>query len=49
MIGCAKAFRSSLALGRGDDDVNYSIVRTLDGFGNDEGFAALRQRFSVAA
>ena len=47
-IGYAKAFRSSLALGRGNDDVNYSIVRALDGFGNDEGFAALRQRFESA-
>lgn len=47
-IGYAKAFRSSLALGRGDVNVNYSIVRALDGFGNDEGFAALRQRFEAA-
>jgi len=47
-VGYAKAFRSSLALGRGSDDVNYSVVRALDGFGNDEGFAALRQRFEAA-
>jgi len=47
-VGYAKAFRSSLALGRGDDDVNYAIIRALDGFGNDEGFAALRQRFVAA-
>jgi hypothetical protein len=39
---------SSLALGKGSDDVNYSVVRALDGFGNDEGFAALRQRFEAA-
>ena len=47
-IGYAKAFRSSLALGSGNDNVKYSIVRALDGFGNDEGFAALRQRFEAA-
>jgi hypothetical protein len=47
-VGYAKAFRSSLALGKGNDDVNYSVVRALDGFGNDEGFAALRQRFEAA-
>jgi hypothetical protein len=47
-IGYAKAFRSSLALGKGNDDVVFSIVRALDGFGNDEGFAALRQRFEAA-
>ncbi len=49
MIGYAPTFRSTLALGRGDDDVIYSIVRALDGFGNDEGYAALRQRFEAAA
>jgi hypothetical protein len=49
MIGMAKAFRSTLALGSGSDDVNYSITRALEGFGNDEGFAALRQRFESAA
>jgi hypothetical protein len=48
-VGFAKAFRSSLAIGRGNDDVNYSIVRALEGFNNDEGFAALRQRFESAA
>lgn len=49
MIGFAPAFRSTLALGRGEDDVMFSIVRALDGFGNDEGYAALRQRFEAAA
>lgn len=48
MVGYAKTFRSTLALGRGDDDVKYSIIRALDGFGNDEGYAALRQRFEAA-
>jgi hypothetical protein len=47
-IGYAKAFRSSLALGKGNDDVVFSIVRALDGFGCDEGFVALRQRFEAA-
>jgi len=49
MVGYAPTFRSTLALGRGNDDVVYSIVRALDGFGNDEGYAALRQRFEAAA
>jgi hypothetical protein len=48
-VGYAKEFRSSLAIGRGNDDVIYSIVRALEGFGNDEGYAALRQRFEMAA
>jgi hypothetical protein len=48
MVGYARTFRSTLALGRGDDDVIFSIVRALDGFGNDEGYAALRQRFEAA-
>jgi hypothetical protein len=48
-VGYAKAFRSSLSIGRGNDDVNYSITRALEGFNNEEGFAALRQRFDAAA
>ena len=48
-IGYSRAFRSSLPLGSGNDSVRYSIVRALDGFGNDEGFSALRQRFESAA
>ena len=48
-IGYAKAFRTELRVGRGSDDVRYAIVRALDNFGNDEGFAALRQRFESAA
>jgi hypothetical protein len=48
-VGYARAFRSSLALGRGNDDVSYSIMRALEGFNNEEGFAALRQRFEAAA
>ncbi|MEM9702791.1 MAG: DUF932 domain-containing protein [Planctomycetota bacterium] len=49
MIGEAPAFRSQLALGKGDDEVTYSLSRALDGFNNDEGYAALRQRFESAA
>jgi hypothetical protein len=48
MIGYAKAFRSTLNLGKGADDVMPTITRALDGFGNDEGFAALRQRMESA-
>ena len=49
MIGYAKAFRSKLSVGRGEDNVQFSIMRALDGFGNDEGYACLRQRFQAAS
>lgn len=49
VIGYAKAFRASLALGKGDDDVGPSLTRALDGFNNDEGYAALRQRVEAAS
>ena len=49
MIGEAPAFRSQLALGKGEDDATYTLSRALDGFNNDEGYAALRQRFESAA
>jgi len=51
MVGYARAFRSSLSLGTGDDNPGFAISRALDGFGAsaDEGYAALRQRFQAAA
>jgi hypothetical protein len=49
MVGYSPTFRSTLALGRGEDNAVYSIVRALDGFSSDEGYAALRQRFESAA
>jgi hypothetical protein len=48
MVGYSKAFRSSLALGKGADDVTPSMTRALEGFNNDEGFAAIRQRVESA-
>jgi hypothetical protein len=49
MIGMAPAFRTTLALGKGNNaDVRYTIARTLDSFNHDEGFAALRQRMEAA-
>ncbi len=48
VVGYAKLFRSSLALGKGDDDVTPSLTRALDGFNNDEGYAAIRHRAEAA-
>ena len=44
MVGYTKAFRSQISLGKGGDDAIVAINRMIDGFGNDEGYAALRQR-----
>lgn len=51
MIGYAKAFKSEIAIGRGgtDADTVHSVTRALDSFSNEEGYAALRQRFEAAA
>lgn len=48
MIALSKAFRSTVSLGTGDDDINFALVRVLDQFASDEGFAALRQRVESA-
>ena len=48
MIGWAKAFRTTLQLGSGDDDIRYTLQRALDGFNNDSGFAQMRSRFETA-
>jgi hypothetical protein len=41
-------FRSELSLGRGGTGADYALVRALEGFNNEEGYAALRQRFESA-
>lgn len=46
-IAYAPAFRSELntGSGKGNDGATFALVRALEGFNNEEGFAALRQRF----
>ena len=44
-IGYARAFRSDVSLGK---DIGLCIGRALDSFDNEEGYAALRQRFESA-
>ena len=46
-IGFAKAFRSQVAVGKGESGV-FALTKALDGFNNEEGFAAIRQRFESA-
>lgn len=48
-IALTKAFRSEISVGKNDKDVTFSLTRALDGFNNEEGFAALRNRFEAAA
>jgi hypothetical protein len=48
-IAHSPAFRSELSLGRGEDSVRYALQRALDGFNNEDGYGALRQRFESAA
>lgn len=47
-IGYSRAFRSQIALGKAEDNVMPQLIRVLEGFGNDEGYAALRGRFEAA-
>ena len=44
-IGYGRAFRSDVSLGK---DIGHCIARALDSYDNDEGYAALRQRFESA-
>lgn len=48
-IGYNPAFRSELTVGKGEDRVEFAVMRALEGFNNEEGFAAIRQRFESAA
>ena len=53
MVGYSRAFKSAISLGRTRDggsrnDPLFSIERALDSFSNEEGYAALRNRFEAA-
>jgi hypothetical protein len=48
-VGYAPAFRSEVGLGRGSERPTFALVRALEGFNNEDGFTALRQRFESAA
>ncbi len=48
-VAFAKAFKTSLSIGSGDDNTRYAIQRALDSFTNDEGYAMLRGRFELAS
>ena len=47
-VGYSPAFRSELSVGRGNEGVAFALTRVLDGFNNEDGYAALRQRFESA-
>jgi hypothetical protein len=47
-IGYSPVFRSELSVGRGAGGVAFALQRVLEGFNNEDGFAALRQRFESA-
>lgn len=48
-IGYSPTFRSELSVGKGDDGVGFVLERVLEGFNNEDGYAAMRQRFESAA
>lgn len=47
-IAYTNAFRSSIPLGKANDNIAFAMLRVLDQFGSDEGYAALRQRIESA-
>ncbi len=49
MVGYSPTFRSELSVGKGEGGVAFALERVLEGFNNEDGYAALRQRFDSAA
>lgn len=47
-VGYSPTFRSELPTGKGENGVAFVLERVLEGFNNEEGYAALRQRFESA-
>jgi hypothetical protein len=48
LVAMSKEFKTGIGIGKGDDNVMPSIMRAMDGFNNEEGFAALRDRIEKA-
>jgi hypothetical protein len=48
-VGYTPAFRSELSVGKGEGGVGFALQRVLEGFNNEDGFAAMRQRFESAS
>lgn len=49
IIAAAKAFKSTLSLGNGGDEIKPNLVRAVQCFNSAEGYAALRQRIDAAS
>jgi hypothetical protein len=49
LVGFSPTFRSELSTGKGESGVSFVLERVLDGFNNEDGYAALRQRFESAS
>lgn len=47
-IGYSRVFRADLSLGKGEDSFEYALVRAMEGYNNEEGFSALRERMESA-
>ncbi|MBY0526609.1 MAG: hypothetical protein K2R98_24650 [Gemmataceae bacterium] len=47
-IAYTPVFRSEVNVGRGGRDTEFAVQRVLDGFNNEEGYAAMRQRFEAS-
>jgi len=45
----SKMFKATISVGKGDDNINFALMRCFDQFNNEEGYAALRQRVESAA
>ena len=47
-VGFSNVFKSSITLGKSEYDVSPALMRVLDGFGHDEGYAAIQNRLEAA-
>ncbi len=47
-VAYSRAFRSELNSGKNGDGTVFALLRVLEGFNNEDGYAALRQRFESA-
>lgn len=48
LVAMSPSFKTSIAFGKKDDNFRHQLIRVVEGFNSDEGYAAIRQRIASA-
>ena len=49
LVAMSTAFKTSISFGKKDDSFRHQLIRVIEGFNSDEGYAAIRDRIQAAS